>query len=129
MHPNLIALLILSAPPQISSGVPGAITDFCEVKFQGKMAPKNAPFNATDNIEQNLPMRRLVGFSVTSARSYIWYEHGGRGYHQHLIQFSTIHPATIEHSFVFSRTKHKDIYDLLADKAFLNSHRSDESEL
>lgn len=105
----------------------GTTKEFCKLKFEGEMAPKGEPFNATDVINEGLPRRRLIGEFVTSTVAYIWYEHGGRGYHQHLVRFNVINPKEILENYTFIETKHKDIFSLIKNKHLLAD--SDHGEL
>lgn len=60
-------------------------------KFAGKkIANPDEEFNPTDVIyDENIPQRRLVFAGSSSNSWFVCYEHGGYGYHCHLIIFST----------------------------------------
>ena len=87
------------------------------------------PFNATDIVKEGVPTRRILGYFVTSTASFLWYEHGGRGYHQHLIRFSTAKPEKIEASYVFIKPSHGNIEQLIKDTEFLRTHVAKHDEL
>jgi hypothetical protein len=52
-----------------------------------RLADRGAEFEATDMIEpeKNLPERRLVFAARVGGSWFFHYEHGGRGYHSHLV--------------------------------------------
>jgi hypothetical protein len=129
MQNIILSALLLLTPPQEFGGVPGAISDFCRQRLGSQIARMGGLFNPSDAGQEGIPKRRILGYSVTSSTSFLWYEHGGRGYHQHLVRFDTLNPNSIQASFVFIRSKHKDIYELLGDEEFLKSSRSPENEL
>ena len=116
----LVSLLIIIIPSIGLAEVPGVIKEFCEIHFNNQIANIGEPFNATDINKKNLPFRRIIDFAVTSLTAYLWYEHGGRGYHQHVVAFSTINPNEIYRSCIFLEyIKHKSILDLLKDNRLL----------
>ncbi len=80
----IFSIILLIPTFGFSKSIPGVITDFCEIHFNGQIANIGEPFNVTDIKRDNLPFRRIIDFAVTSSTAYLWYEHGGRGYHQHL---------------------------------------------
>ena len=49
------------------------------------IANPTEPFNSTDVAECGLPMRRLKFGGVSESMVFVYYEHGGRGYHFHLV--------------------------------------------
>ena len=102
--------------------LPPAIKGFCDLAFAGKIADKGQQFNATGVVEQELPQRRIIDYVVNEHDAYLWYEHGGRSYHQHLVKFSNPPPYELKASYVFDSTTHKDIHKLIKDTRFLNSH-------
>lgn len=102
--------------------LPPAIKGFCDLAFAGDIAGKDQKFNATDVAEKGVPTRRILGYLVDDHFAYLWYEHGGRDYHQHLVKFSKTPPYELKASYLFSRTKYKDINKLINDTRFLNSH-------
>jgi hypothetical protein len=53
-----------------------------------KIANPNEKFNSTDVIVDDAPQRRLVFTGDWRDCWFVCYEHGGRGYHCHLIMFS-----------------------------------------
>jgi len=102
--------------------LPPAIQGFCDMAFAGDIARQGQKFNATDVIEKGVPRRRILGYVVGKRYAYLWYEHGGRGYHQHLVKFSKTKPYELKVSYVFEKTKYKDIHNLIKDTRFLNNH-------
>jgi hypothetical protein len=126
----LITLTLVLLPSIVLAEVPGVIKDFCEIHFNGQIANIGEPFNATDVIEQELPFRRIIDFLVTSSTAYLWYEHGGRGYHQHLVKFSTINPNEIQKSYIIlKRVEYKSIIDLLNDSELLKESMEESEHL
>jgi hypothetical protein len=98
--------------------------------FNGQIADIGKPFNSTDVKKENLPSRRIIDFAVTSITSCLWYEHGGRGHHQHLVIFNTINPKEIHKAYIFIKpVQHKTIFELLDDRALLESCESDTNHL
>ena len=54
------------------------------------MAPIGGAFQLTDiRTVPRLPTRRLVAAGETIGLAFLWYEHGGRGYHQHFVLLAT----------------------------------------
>jgi hypothetical protein len=85
MHTLLTFTALLFASACLASdSTPGVIKEFCAVHFPTGIAARGEPFNATD-VADDKPSRRIVANFVTSATAFLWYEHGGRGYHQHLV--------------------------------------------
>lgn len=127
---SLSVLLFSAALAAASESPPGAIGEFSAIHFPDGIAAKGQPFNATDVIEEGRPSRRIVAYLVTSSASFLWYEHGGRGYHQHLVRFDTLEPEAVAASYVFLESPpHQQIGDLIADTEFLKRHESRNSEL
>ncbi len=124
-----IAVLFSAVVGLAKDEPPGVIAAFCAKLLHGDIAAKDEPFNSTDIVEKGVPTRRIVDYFVTSATSFLWYEHGGRGYHQHLVKFNTVRPEEIQASYVFISSKHARIIDLIKDTEFLRSHVSKEREL
>ena len=58
------------------------------------IAAPEAPFNATDvggvgrPNQPPLPHRRFLRAGLVGGTWFIWYEHGGRGYHAHLVLYA-----------------------------------------
>ena len=70
--------------------LPASIRSLLKTRVPEGIAAVGAPYNATDHItDESLPSRRLLGAGRTGALWFIWYEHGGRGYHQHLVLLSS----------------------------------------
>jgi hypothetical protein len=125
-----IATLFLAvAGAYAGDHLPRVVSEFCAKKLGGDIAAKDQPFNATDVVKEGVPARRILDYFVTSETSFLWYEHGGRGYHQHLIKFSTIYPEQIEASYVFIDSQHSHIQDLIKDMEFLHTHEAKDGEL
>ncbi len=97
--------------------------------FAGDIADKGQKFDATDAVEKGKPTRRILGYLVGEHYAYLWYEHGGKTYHQHLVKFSKTLPYELKASYVFNSTKHKDIHNLIKDSRFLNSHLTNQCGL
>lgn len=97
--------------------------------FGGDIAGKGEKYNATDVVAKGVPHRRILDYVVGEHYAYLWYEHGGRGYHQHLVKFSVTPPYEVRGSYVFDTTAHKDIHDLIKDTRFLNSHLTNQCGL
>ena len=57
-------------------------------KHDARLANPGERFNSTDIIDTRYPMRRLVLAGVESRSWFVSYEHGGRGYHRHLVVFT-----------------------------------------
>ena len=102
--------------------LPPVIKAFCDMAFSGKMAGKGQRFNATAVVEKGVPHRRILDYVIGKHYAYLWYEHGGRHYHQHLVKFSNTPPYELKASYVFDSTTHKDIHKLIKDTGFLNRH-------
>ena len=82
------------------AGFSEAVQTYLLSRFQGGIAPLSGEYDASDVIgESELPSRRLVAGGRSSAAEFIWYEHGGRGHHQHFVLFETgpgvISPALV----------------------------------
>ena len=123
------ALLLVALRINADDAQPRVITDFCRIHFPEGIAAKGEAFNATDAMERGQPFRRIVAYMVSSSTSLIWYEHGGRGYHQHLVRFNTVKPEEVVASSVFAKPPHTRIGELVSDAEYLNAHTSDGREL
>jgi len=127
---SVVVLVILCAAAAMAKDEPpGMIKAFCDHHFGQDIAAKGEPFNSTDVIEAGIPRRRIIDYFVTSTTSFLWYEHGGRGYHQHLVRFNTARPEEIQASYVFINSKHTRISDLIKDREFLEANLSKSHEL
>ncbi len=58
------------------------------MKYDPRLADKGERFNSTDLVDSRLPMRRLIFAGGTATAWFVYYEHGGRGYHRHLVIFA-----------------------------------------
>lgn len=112
-----------------AEALPPAVKGFCALAFAGKIANKGQAFNATDVIDKGVPQRRVIDYVVDEHVAYLWYEHGGRGYHQHLVEFSKTPPYELKKNYVFDKTTHTHIQKLINDTRFLNSHVSNQCGL
>lgn len=60
-----------------------------EVTHGERIANPNQRWQATDNlVNPSLSRRHLILAGVSGSMSFVFYEHGGRGKHQHLLLFS-----------------------------------------
>ena len=109
--------------------LPRTIKAFCAMAFAGDIAEQNQKFNATDVAVSGVPNRRILGYLVGDDYAYLWYEHGGGGYHQHLVKFSSTKPYEVKVSYVFTITKYKVIHELIKDTKFLSRHLSNQCGL
>ena len=127
-----ISLILLSVPAlalaqRVDPAVlPPAVAKFCTVVLHGDIAGEGQRFNETDLILEDLPTRRIVDYKTSDSTSLLWYEHGGRGYHQHLVRFSTSKPDQILESYEFSLSTATTIDDLLSNPASLYPAPKDE---
>lgn len=125
----IVAFLLVVAGAAAADAPPSIITNFCAMHFPQGIAAMGEPFNATDVVEQGKSSRRILAYSIAGSTSFLLYEHGGRGYHQHLVQFDTIKPETISASYVFIKSPHKSIVELIGDLKFLAAHLASGAEL
>jgi|SoiMethySBSTD1v2_1073268.scaffolds.fasta_scaffold50519_2 hypothetical protein len=70
--------------------IPPAVLTYlsARMKHDARLANPGERFNSTDIIDTRYPMRRLVLAGVESRSWFVSYEHGGRGYHRHLVVFT-----------------------------------------
>jgi len=111
------------------SRLPPAIARFCMMAFAGRIADKGQPYNPGATLEKDVPSRRILDYLVGKRVAYLWYEHGGERYHQHLVVFSNTPPYELKKSYVFDATTHTDIHKLIRDTHFLNNHLSNQCGL
>jgi hypothetical protein len=80
--------------------VPTAILSFLKERCREELAAPGQAFNQTDVVNAHLPMRRLILAGDSPSLTFVWYEHGGRGFHQHLLLFDLAggEPALVYHS-------------------------------
>ena len=132
---TLFRIILVMFAVQWTSGsyaaepLPPAIKGFCDMAFAGLIARKGQPFNPTEVLDPKLPSRRILDYVVKGHYAYLWYEHGGYHYHQHLVKFSNTKPYEVKASYVFDSTTHKDIHKLMNDTKFLSSHLSNQCGL
>jgi hypothetical protein len=73
----------------LSPGVRLALTRFLG---DGTIANRGDPFEASDvtrRASANVPRRRLIRAGTSGDLTFVEYEHGGLGLHQHLVLFQT----------------------------------------
>lgn len=124
-----IVLLLVVAPELVVaqnvelSSLPEPIAAFCAQVLKGDIAAQGKRFNATDVINRDVPTRRIIAFKTIGETSYLWYEHGGLGYHQHLVGFNNARPKEILESYsLIIKPVDRSIEDVIADKATLNPY-------
>jgi len=119
-----------AAPPET---LPIPVERFCATHFRNDksagIALRGQRFNPSDVIVDDTPGRRIIEYSVGKNVSWLWYEHGGRGLHQHLLSFNNQDPATVIAAYTFIETTHKYIDELVQDAAFLEANRAKSDEL
>jgi len=105
----------------------GTTKKFCDHYFGGEVAFKDEPFNSTDNVINNdAPFRRIIDELVISNTGYLWYEHGGRGYHQHLVLYSITKPEDVLENYTFIKSKYGNILSLIKNKNTLKFNKQSE---
>lgn len=110
--------------------LPAAVDSFCRTALNGDISGPSGAFNASDVVRKGVPSRRILGYRIDGSSAYLWYEHGGRGYHQHLVRFSPTLPNQLEESYIFPRRSGRgDIEDLIGDQMFLRDHLARTEEL
>ena len=68
---------------------PSVMTELLvRMKYDARLADPGASFNSTDVIDPSYPMRRLILAGIDARSWFVSYEHGGRGYHRHLVVFT-----------------------------------------
>jgi len=94
---------VLDVPPPIACPVPAGFTAFAtldalppaiqtDLKLKtGGLSPADGPFQATDVGDG--PRRRLVAAAGNEALDVVIYEHGGRGYHRHVVLYDRMNYA------------------------------------
>ena len=60
-----------------------------EAYIKPGMAEPGEPFNVTDVVHANLPMHRLKFGGASSDMWFVYYEHGGIGFHYHLVIYQS----------------------------------------
>ncbi len=119
MKISLVILFLLSEMALANSFRFDVTKEFCDLHFNSAIAFAGEPYNATDVVDDELPPRRMVGEFVTSNIAYIWYEHGGRGYHQHLIRYNVLKPQEILENYIFYKSQYRDIREVIKNKTAL----------
>lgn len=121
--------LQMSCLAQAAQPLPPAVKAFCDMAFNGKIARKGALFNSGTRKLKGVPSRRILAYKLGAHYDYLWYEHGGTHYHQHLVKFSNTPPYEVRASYVFDATTDKSIQQLIKDTRFLDSHLSNQCGL
>jgi hypothetical protein len=68
---------------------PGVMADLsARMKHDPRLANPGERFNRTDVVDPRSPMRRLVLAGLGARSWFVTYEHGGRGYHRHLVVYA-----------------------------------------
>ena len=68
---------------------PGVMADLsARMKHDPRLANPGERFNRTDVVDPRYPMRRLVLAGLGARSWFVTYEHGGRGYHRHLVVYA-----------------------------------------
>ena len=67
--------------------LPEAVVKYLMDKIDEPISPIGGPFRATDVVitPPDIPSRRLMYLGEANDVFIIWYEHGGRGYHHHVV--------------------------------------------
>ena len=69
--------------------LPKVMKSYLEKRIDNGIAPIGGKFRATDTVfDPSLPTRRLKLAGYRDNVWFIWYEHGGIGFHQHLVIFN-----------------------------------------
>ena len=120
-HALLLAILPIFGTSACSKAppLPTAIARFCAEVLHGDIAQSHERFNDGDVVYAGVPTRRILGYQVSGDTAAIWYEHGGRAPHQHLIRFSVASPSQILAEYRFAKAPDSSISGLLANAAFL----------
>jgi len=109
--------------------LPQPIEGFSRTALRGDIAPKGGRFEPTDVRSRGVPSRRVLDYRVVGSSAWLWYEHGGRAYHQHLVRFEVAPPHQIEETYVLADYRHREIDELLRDRDFLQSNIARSQEL
>src|SRR5262245_40596960 len=68
---------------------PAVIADLsARMQHDPRLANPGERFNRTDVVDSRYPMRRLVLAGLGARSWFVSYEHGGRGYHRHLVVYA-----------------------------------------
>jgi hypothetical protein len=66
--------------------LPRGLQKYLSENIKGKISPIDGPFQATDVVtDPKVPTRRLILAGKYENTYFIWYEHGGYGYHHHIV--------------------------------------------
>ncbi|MEP7706813.1 hypothetical protein [Paraglaciecola sp. 25GB23A] len=66
--------------------LPKNVQNYLNEHIKDTISPVDGAFRATDVIiDPNIPTRRLLLAGIDANLFFVWYEHGGRGYHHHIV--------------------------------------------
>jgi hypothetical protein len=78
----VLATTVEQIPPAVMADLSA------RMKHDPRLANPGERFNRTDVIDPRYPMRRLVLAGLGARSWFVSYEHGGRGYHRHLVVYA-----------------------------------------
>jgi hypothetical protein len=78
--------VLVTTVEQIPSAVMADLS--ARMKHDPRLANPGERFNRTDVVDPRSPMRRLVLAGLGARSWFVTYEHGGRGYHRHLVVYA-----------------------------------------
>jgi len=78
----VLATTVEQIPPAVMADLSA------RMKHDPRLANPREPFNRTDVVDPRYPMRRLVLGGLGARSWFVSYEHGGRGYHRHLVVYA-----------------------------------------
>jgi len=77
-------------PVSAFQDLPVSVQSFLTQRISEEMAPVGGEYEPTDfHLKPGLPSRRLIASGSSSELVFLWYEHGGRGHHQHFVLLGT----------------------------------------
>ena len=77
-----LATTVQQIPPAVMADLSA------RMKHDPRLANPGERFNPTDVVDPRYPMRRLVLAGLGAGSWFVSYEHGGRGYHRHLVVYA-----------------------------------------
>jgi hypothetical protein len=78
----VLATTVEQIPPTVMADLSA------RMKHDPRLANPGERFNRTDVVDPRYPMRRLVLAGLGARSWFVSYEHGGRGYHRHLVVYA-----------------------------------------
>ena len=78
----VLATTVEQIPPAVMADLSA------RMKHDPRLANPGERFNRTDVVDPRYPMRRLVLAGLGARSWFVSYEHGGRGYHRHLVVYA-----------------------------------------